>query len=46
MQAMLEDGKALGIGMAVSVAISMALVISSVALINWSALRQVRIQIY
>lgn len=41
MEALLEDGAALGIGMAVSAATAMALLIIAVALINWSALRQV-----
>lgn len=41
MEALIEDGKAMAIGLFVSVFISMVLCFTSVALISWSALRQV-----
>lgn len=40
MQALLDDGASMGIGMAVSVVIAIILLVVAVALINWSALRQ------
>lgn len=43
MEALVDDAEAMAIGMFVSIAISLILCMSSVALINWSALRQVRI---
>ncbi|XP_041987757.1 multidrug resistance protein homolog 49-like [Aricia agestis] len=41
MKALLEDGTALAIGMFISIFISIILTMTSVALINWSALRQI-----
>ncbi|XP_063394078.1 multidrug resistance protein homolog 49-like isoform X1 [Cydia fagiglandana] len=41
MDALVDDAKAMAIGTFVSVIVSLVLVISSVALINWSALRQI-----
>ncbi|KAI8430776.1 hypothetical protein MSG28_000938 [Choristoneura fumiferana] len=40
MEALVDDAEAMAIGMFVSIAISLILCMSSVALINWSALRQ------
>ncbi|XP_073952681.1 multidrug resistance protein homolog 49-like [Choristoneura fumiferana] len=41
MEALVDDAEAMAIGMFVSIAISLILCMSSVALINWSALRQI-----
>lgn len=41
MAALVNDGRAMAIGMFVSIIISLLLCIASVALVSWSALRQV-----
>ncbi|XP_048489395.1 multidrug resistance protein homolog 49 [Plutella xylostella] len=42
MAALMEDGAAIGVGMAATVVVSMALCYLSVKLINWSAFRQIK----
>lgn len=46
MAALMEDGAAIGVGMAATVVVSMALCYLSVKLINWSAFRQVSWALY
>ncbi|VVC86230.1 multidrug resistance protein homolog 49-like [Leptidea sinapis] len=41
MNALVEDGTALAIGMIISMSVSIVLCVVSIALINWSALRQI-----
>lgn len=46
MAALVNDGRAMAIGMILSIVISLLLCIASVALVSWSALKQVHTGMY